>query len=276
LQDYHLHPNFSIDAEGSVDEFCQVALAKGLSEICFTTHLDSDPEGEDMYIIVRGKKTHIHSHGWLENYEAAVRTADDEYRDKGLRVRLGIEVDCYPCVLENLPEEFHKTDFDLVLGSVHLIDHKPISVKDQAEEIFKKHGIEEVVRMYYNIMIDVVGSGIIDVLAHLDLYRRYGEVLYSEKIHDLWKPHIDVLTSKMKSNDIGFEINTSSWRKGLTEPMPERAIIEALADRGIERVIVGSDAHTPSDVGAGIKEAIALLNERGYSGPVCYERRKVV
>ena len=276
MQDYHLHPNYSIDAEGSVDEFCQAALSKDLTEICFTTHLDSDPEGDDMYVMVKGQRTHIHSSGWLENYSSTIRELDDEYKAHGLRVRLGIEVDCYPGVLENLPEDFHRTDFDIVLGSVHLIDHKPISVKEQAEEIFRKYGIEEVVRKYFTSMIEILDSGIIDILAHLDLYRRFGEVLYGQEIHNLWRPHFDELTSKMKGNSVGFEINTSSWRKGLTEPMPTKEIILAFAEQGIERVIVGSDAHRPSDVGAGIKKAIDLLRECGYTDPVIYERRQAL
>ena len=43
LPDYHVHPDFSFDAKGTIDEFCETAIKKGLTEICFTTHYDTDP-----------------------------------------------------------------------------------------------------------------------------------------------------------------------------------------------------------------------------------------
>ena len=38
--DYHLHTLHSPDAEQSVDELCQTALARGVQEICLTEHMD--------------------------------------------------------------------------------------------------------------------------------------------------------------------------------------------------------------------------------------------
>jgi histidinol-phosphatase (PHP family) len=37
--DYHIHPNYSIDAEGEVEDFCKAALNAGLKEIAFTESL---------------------------------------------------------------------------------------------------------------------------------------------------------------------------------------------------------------------------------------------
>jgi len=43
LVDYHVHPDYSLDATGSVQEHCRRAVELGLAEICFTTHFDADP-----------------------------------------------------------------------------------------------------------------------------------------------------------------------------------------------------------------------------------------
>jgi histidinol-phosphatase (PHP family) len=272
--DYHIHPNYSIDAEGEVDEFCKAALEVGLKEIAFTTHLDTDRVAEDCYVNVRGKRVDVASNTWFEDYEATIRSAEDCYKEQGLQVLVGVEVDCFPGVQEELPEGFYSTDFDLVIGSVHLIDHIAISANGRAEEAFRRYSMEELGEKYFSILLDSIELEIFDILGHIDLYRRYGEVFYGETIHDLWKPYVKELSRKMLSKGIGFEVNTSSLRRGMQQPMPEEQIIQALKDKGIDTVTVGSDAHTPLDVGEGIATAIDMLKHAGFDGFSSYRRRK--
>jgi histidinol phosphatase-like PHP family hydrolase len=57
VADYHCHCDYSVDAEGSVDEYCQAAIRRNLAEICFTTHFDANPDSEGQateYIRVGG------------------------------------------------------------------------------------------------------------------------------------------------------------------------------------------------------------------------------
>ncbi|MHA1495289.1 MAG: PHP domain-containing protein [Candidatus Thorarchaeota archaeon] len=136
--DYHIHPNYSIDAEGSIEEYCEEALRKGLKEIAFTTHLDTNSIADDCYVNIRGKKVSTRSSVWLEDYEASIKSADDKYQERGLRVRLGVEVDYIPEIDGTLPENFHSTEFDVILGSMHLIDHIAIS-DGRAEQAFKRY-----------------------------------------------------------------------------------------------------------------------------------------
>lgn len=272
--DYHIHPNYSIDAEGEVEDFCKAALDVGLKEIAFTTHLDSDRAGEDHFVTVKGKMVDIESSVWFEDYESTIRLAGDHYREQGLQVLLGIEVDCFPGVQDSLPERFFSTDFDFIIGSVHLIEHIAISANGRADEAFRKYSMEELGEKYYSILLDSIDLEIFDVLAHIDLYRRYGEVFYGEAIHDLWKPHLKELSNRMLSKRVGFEVNTSSLRRGMQQPMPEERIIQALREEGIATVTVGSDAHTPSDVGKGIKTALDMIRKTGYDGPSTYRKRK--
>lgn len=272
--DYHIHPNYSIDAEGEVDEFCQAALDVGLKEIAFTTHLDTDRVAEDCYVNVRGKRVDISSSTWLEDYEATIRTAGDCYKEQGLQVLLGVEIDCFPGVQEELPERFYSTEFDLIIGSVHLIDHIAISANGKAEAAFRKYSVDELGEKYFSIVLDSIDLELFDILGHLDLYRRYGEVFYGDSIHELWKPYLKELTRKMLSKGIGFEVNTSSLRRGMHQPMPEEQIIRALREEGIDTVTVGSDAHTPLDVGKGIAIAFDMLKYVGFDGLTCYRRRR--
>ena len=271
--DYHVHPNYSIDAEGSIEEFCEMALERGLQEIAFTTHLDTDNHGDDCFVNVKGKRVETRSSIWLEDYEASIRSADDEYKEKGLRVRLGVEVDFIQDIDGSLPERFHSTDFDIILGSVHLIDHIAISAENRAENAFKKYTMDELGEKYYTHIMEAVESDLFDILAHIDLYRRYGQTFYGDGIREIWKPHISDLADMMKRHNVGFEVNTSPLRKGQTQPMPEADIIKALKDRGVNIVTTGSDAHRPQDIGTGIESATQLLRESGFSNISQFEKR---
>ncbi len=271
--DYHVHPNYSIDAEGSIEEFCEIALEKGLEEIAFTTHLDTDNAGDDCYVNVKGKRVDTRSSEWLEHYEDSIRSADDEYKERGLRVRLGVEVDYIQNIDGSLPESFYSTDFDIILGSVHLIDHIAISAKGRAENAFKKYSMEDLGEKYYTQIMEAVESDLFDILAHLDLYRRYGQTFYGDGIREIWKPYIDELAKMMNRYNVGFEVNTSPLRKQQSQPMPEVNIINALKDRGVSIVTTGSDAHRPQDVGADIKRAIQLLRESGFSKISQFKKR---
>ncbi|MFX1482871.1 MAG: hypothetical protein ACFFCP_06740, partial [Promethearchaeota archaeon] len=110
--------------------------------------------------------------------------------------------------------------------------------------------------------------------AHIDLYRRFGESFYGSAITELWRPFLEELVDKMTRFSIGFEINTSPLRRGMTDTMPDERFIQALKDEGIETVTIGSDAHIPSDVGGGIDEALRIISQIGLPGPSVFRKRK--
>jgi histidinol-phosphatase (PHP family) len=272
--DYHIHPDYSFDAEGSVDDFCKSAVREGIHEIAFTTHLDADRQGTDHFVRVKGKSIDVKDGKWLEDYESTIRTAGDQYVADGLTVRLGVEVDCYEGVEMDLPERFHSTDFDYILGSVHMIDHVAISAGDRASAIFEKYDLEEVGNAYFGTLLDSFELDLFDVIAHLDLYRRFGESYYGKAITRLWEPYIEEISNQMKKRNIGFEMNTSPLRRRRLEPMPSKSLAAALFDYGISAITVGSDAHVPADVGAGVSEALAMLQDVGFDDITTFDRRR--
>ena len=46
--DYHVHTNYSADASATVTEQLEAAAERGLSEICFTDHVDFDNGDKSM------------------------------------------------------------------------------------------------------------------------------------------------------------------------------------------------------------------------------------
>jgi histidinol-phosphatase (PHP family) len=75
---------------------------------------------------------------------------------------------------------------------------------------------------------------------------------------------------------VGFELNTSTWRKGLNEPMPEEKLFRELIKLGIEDVTIGSDAHSPNQVGYGIDRAMLLIKNCGIKELTIYKKHRPV
>jgi histidinol-phosphatase (PHP family) len=274
MYDYHIHPDFSFDAEGTIEEFCECALAKGLREICFTTHLDSDPKRNDCFVRVDGKKISVFENAWLIEYEKRIIEAKEKYETKGLIVLLGVEVDYFKGVEDYLPSKFFETDFDMIIGSVHLIDHKAITIKSEAEEIYSKYGLDGFVGKYYELLLNCIKSGLFDIIGHMDIYRRYGMAAYGKTMRNRWENHIDSIADAMKQNNIGFEINTSWLRRGHDEPMPESSLVDALVSRGIRIVTIGSDSHELAEVGSFYSDALQILQKAGIDSPCTFRKRE--
>ena len=79
----------------------------------------------------------------------------------------------------------------------------------------------------------------------------------------------------MLDKDRIIEINTSSLRKGHSETMPGKELLQIYADCGGRYVTVGSDAHVEQDVGADYEAAKELAEACGLQQVVYKERRRI-
>ena len=258
--DWHVHPDYSLDATGTIDQYCQRALELGLKEICFTTHYDSDPfrKDEDPFIRIDGKIVPL-SKDNVKRYIEDVRRADEKYSAQGLSVKAGLEADYAPHIEEKLGKDLACFDLDYRLGAVHCLDHIAITASKEAERYFKKRCAEEMVSEYYKALKQAVESGLFDVMAHLDTYKKYGLGFYGEKIFTLHRGLVEPVLELMAKNDVGMEINTGLLRKGHKEFSPGLEILNLALNMGVKIVTFGSDAHKVAHLGKGIEEAYVLV-----------------
>jgi Histidinol phosphatase and related hydrolases of the PHP family len=110
LADYHVHPYYSLDAEGTVEEYCQQALSLGLSEIGLAPHLELDPHRKALNDKVRiGSKIVSMRSDWLSTFIEDVTNARRRYP---LQIRVGIEVGYDECIEDDVKEVLTKYPFD--------------------------------------------------------------------------------------------------------------------------------------------------------------------
>jgi len=262
LSDYHVHPDYSIDASGTIDQYCQKALEIGIKRICFTTHYDADPVRKefDFLMKVDGKTVSV-TPDLVNRYIDEIRKANQKYFKSGLEVLAGLEVDYAPHIEEALRKDLAQFNLDYLLGAVHCLDHIAITSSVEAETYFKRKNVYKMCEEYYGVLAQAASSDLFHCIAHLDCYRKYGLSFYGEEILTAHRDYIQPTLDALTSNNVGIEINTSARRQGQNDFYPSREILESAKASGVRVVAIGSDAHKLEDLGKDLEEAYLLTLE---------------
>jgi histidinol-phosphatase (PHP family) len=226
--DYHIHPNYSIDAAAvHIKEYCYRALELGLSEICFTTHVELDPvrREKDNLVMVNGEKVSVFDRAWLDSYFNEIMRAQDSFKGSPLRIKAGVEVGYCPGCEEDIEKVVNNYPFDFVLGAIHCLDHIAISSMKESPRYFQSRTLDQVRRDYFVTLQEMVSTGLFDCLAHVDLYARYESRYFGPEIKCLHQGVIEPIFKEMAQKGMGLEINTSSHRRGLEEFHPSKEIV---------------------------------------------------
>ena len=269
--DYHLHCEYSDDSNEPMENQIKKAITLGLDEMCFTDHVDygikrdwDDPEG----IIIR----HAIEHGKevdlvLANvnypkYFEALNMYQKKYASsisikKGLEFGIqSITVDAYGKLYAS-----YQDDLDFILFSMHQVNNLEFWTQDfQKGKTQKEYNDEYYKEIYQTMQMFHHYS----CLAHLDLMARYDEngIYPFENEKDIIA---EILKYAIRDGK-GIEINTSSWKYGLKDTQPSRAILKLYKDLGGKIITVGSDAHETKYLASHIKDAYAILkNEIGIN-----------
>jgi histidinol-phosphatase (PHP family) len=262
LADYHVHPDFSFDAVGTIDEYCRAAMQKGLSEICFTTHYDSNPilPERDRVIRLNGN-LFPNSVERMKSYVEATYQANERYFPLGLAVKCGVEFGYYPGCEKEMAELFRTYRFDYRMGAVHEVDDINICYDEHMEKCRGRMKLEDLMDRYFELVRLAASSGLLDSIAHLDMYKKYGIKHFGEDILTAHRGRIEAVFEALVENGTGLEINTSAVRRGHSEYYPSMEIINMARAAGASIVAIGSDAHKPEDVAYDFEAAAAIAYE---------------
>lgn len=281
--DYHVH----IHPHGEsgryelerVRQYCAVAIQRGIDEIGFSEHVFRFVEFRDVvgdwWNDTDDPKT-LRDHCERYFFEHATQSIGDYLeliqrgKEAGLPLRAGLELDYYPGRMTEVAEFLAALDLDFVLGSVHWIGAWGFDNEEVAGE-WKRRDVDTVYAAYFELLSELAGSGVAQVLAHPDLVKKFGR---RPDRFDLAEAYCKIVSS-CKEAGVGLEVSSAGWRVPAREQYPARRFLEVALDGGVQ-LTTSSDAHVPELVGHGIDELCELLRGLGCEAVYGYRRKKPV
>lgn len=255
--DYHIHTKRSFDSESEPLQIIEAARKKNINEICFTDHCDLN------YFHVQDYPPEI----IYNDYRQAAKDLPED-----IKVRFGIEIGQQTEYAEKSAEILSFPHFDFVIGSYHCME----GFKDFFEIEFSDYNPRMLIEIYFERLIYYVQKSDFNVLGHLTYPFRYAKQRSCDIKIDSFMYETELVFKKLIHCGKGIEINTSGLRGALQETMPPLRIAKLYRDLGGEIITVGSDAHTPGDVGAGCRQTVELLREAGFKYITTFEQRKAI
>lgn len=269
--DSHVHSEWSWDApQGSMERSCARAVALGLPAIAFTEHLDHTVwtvavdalDGDDHLLTLTtpdGLLTPpgFDPHGYLE----AIERCRERFPD--LRILSGLEVGEPHRHAEAVGRILGAGRFDRVLGSLHCLPDGDGFAEPSG--LYGHRRAAEVVRQYLaEVARLVAASDVFAVLAHIDYpLRSWPEREAGPFDLPAFEAEFRHALRATAQSGRALEVNTR---------MPLHAtILRWWHEEGGEAVSFGSDAHEPSAVARGFREAADMAEAHGFRpGPDPY------
>jgi len=255
--DYHMHTRLCRHATGEPAQYAASAIAVGLTEIGFSDHSPMQTDGFDDWRMRLSE---------LDEYVELVTRARTDF--PAIRIALGLEIDFLPGHEDWIRDLAHRHNWDYLIGSVHYVE--PGWDIDNPAKISTWHDRNpaEVWAAYFDRLSQAAGSGLFDIIGHVDLCKKFGFVPETD-----FMPHVREFLSTVARAGVAIEINTAGLRKQCHEIYPSRPILEAAFRLNIP-ITFGSDAHAPDEVGADFPSAVALAKDCGYTHALRFQQRE--
>jgi histidinol-phosphatase (PHP family) len=284
VSDYHLHlfPHYpSRDGPppgkippGWIESYVETAAGRGITELGFTEHLyrcvEAAPILGRFWENERRTDLALHSQGFIipeqEVSLAAYVRAVESAKDRGLPVKLGLEVDFWPDKIEAVLELLEPYPFDFLIGSIHWIGGWSYDSIEVAYE-WDRRGIEHGWNQYFELETQLAESGAVDVLAHADVCKKLGFRPETEPVH-----LYEGVVAAAAGTGTAVEISSQGLRNPIGEVYPAPTFLKMFKEAGVS-ITLASDAHRPEEAGWGHEEAVAAARAAGYTHYLRFDRR---
>lgn len=249
--DCHTHTKFSADSEMPAAAAIEKAERLGFG-VTFTEHFDYNLPGD---------------------VDFTFNPADymNEYKNfRGERVRLGVEIGMLAPARRANKNFLAQADFDLVIGSIHVVDGFDIYLPD----FYVGKDKSTAYRKYFAAMAEEAAVEDFDVLGHIDYICRAAPYENPEIEYAAFKAEIDEVLKIVVERGKILELNTRRLNeiRGLKELVP---IYKQYKNFGGRYVTIGSDAHKVEAVGANFDRALDFVNALDLT-PVSFNRREMI
>lgn len=279
----HLHPHGphvgdgpepGIYPPGHIEAYIEHAAIRGVDQIAFTEHLYRCVEAADVlgpfWEQAPTPELRRHCEDFviedrtlsLERYVVAVTDA----KSRGLPVLLGLEVDFFPETIEAVLELVEPYPWDVLIGSVHWIGGWSVDHSGTTDE-FERRGIDRAYDDYFALETALAGSGLVDVLAHVDVIKKYGHRPENDPV-ELYRS----VVAAAAASETAVELSSAGLYKPIREVYPAPTLLQMFHAAGVP-ITLASDAHRPDEAGRDFEDLKDIARQAGYSHQLRFERR---
>ena len=259
IPDSHVHTCFSFDSRALPEAVCQAAIDRGMPEIALTDHVDMNPLDS--------------GYGHFRPQEQWEGLVNCRARMNGrVHVHIGLECGEPHLFREGLSAVLSAHPYDVVLGSIHWVGHRPV----ETAGFFDGLDFHEGIVLYLDELARLAEEADYDILAHPDIIRRAIFHRFGWTEVD-WTPYEAPMRRVLRAvaeRGKALEVNTSYRRRGMGPPGPSVQVLRWFREEGGRFVTLGSDAHRPEDVGADFGEALAMVRAAGFEAITVFRQRR--
>lgn len=237
--DGHVHTSKCHHASGSMEEYVESAIKAGLKKIIFLEHFET---GIDYF-----ESTWLSKADFLQYFEEGA-LLKKQYASQ-IIVGLGVEVGFNPDRIDEINSFLSKFSWDRIGISYHFLAYQGkhinmLSRKQVNLDQFSQIGIDHAISCYLDDLLLALKHVKADVLCHLDAALRHHQDVRFNSENEL---KICKILEEIAARGIALEVNTSGYAHR-NSPYPALWIIKKAKDLQI-KLVPGSDAHHPKDVG---------------------------
>lgn len=251
--DTHMHCEFSFDSQMTLKEASEAAAGQGIG-IVVTEHWDYNyPTSPEMFRFDR------------EKYFA------DNLPMRSERVLLGIEVGLQPHIAEKDDKVAKDFPFDMVIGSIHIMDGMDIYEGHHYKSMSKVESTECFLK---SATASIKTHDNFDTLGHIDYICRYWPYENKEFSLNCCGEYWDEMFLALAGKEKAIEINTRRLanKESVEALLPFYKRFQQL---GGKYCTIGSDAHEKEHVGRNIIIAREIAEAAGLI-PVYFKNRKMI
>lgn len=242
LQDYHIHTKVSPDCKMDPEIAVEAAIKAGMSEICFTDHMDLGHATEGF--------NHVPD---FEEMKRKVQELQAKYPQ--IQIGHGLELGYMSETVEESAEAMSSHSFDYVLLSVHCVD----GIDCYYPEVTQGRDKQTMYRRYLETVLESVKEERLlkfyDCVGHIGYISKCRHYEESSLTYEMFPELIDEILTTIIRNKKGIEVNTSGIDK-VGHVLPHPSIVQRYKELGGSIIKYGSDAHTSDRVGKYISEVV--------------------
>lgn len=264
--DYHNHTRFSPDGKPDADylSMARAAVAAGLDELCITEHCECNG-----FFVSATENI-----GFTYDREACRKALEEARAVMGDRIALpfGVEIGQATQVPEREAQVLSGETYDFIIGSLHNIrgwcDFALVEYESEEQ-------IRGMLRAYFEELYELADQKTYDVVGHVDYPLRYMRRRFDVSFRP-FEEELRAVLHRIAERGKGIELNTKVLRTVPPVDTEQDYLLRLWKEEGGEVLTVGSDAHRPADVAAGVRKEYELAKGMGFCRIATFRRHQPI